>query len=195
MAANYSGPYQLRFNYQPLEVSRQFRIHMDVQTPPIAGQSFNTIEYKTRDGFGTNLQSWVDNLLSDIAVGFNSGTTTFGQVELWKYTPNTEQAQFVSSYVPTQAGTSPGANLANNQVTFTFRTLEGGIAKLVLLDTAFGFDDEQLLYPTGISGLDNIFDQLSAGDSPMLGKDTSPAFAPYQVSQGQNELLWRNRKR
>ncbi len=195
MAINYSGPYQLRFNYQPLEVSRQFRLHIDLNNTPSGGDDSSTIEYVTRDGFGTDLSFFVENVLGDIGEGFKTAANTFGQVELWKYQPNSEVASFISAYTPINQSLSAGDNIANNQFTFTFRTIEGGVAKLVLLDCAFDIGDTQINYPTGIPALDNIFDGLSAGDSPMLGKDTSFAFAPFKVSQGQNELLWRNRNR
>lgn len=192
MAVNFPGPYELRFNYQVLDRQHQFRHSLSLsQAPNVGVDDFTTMQGVSRDGSLATLDNWCEALLAVVAPRFNSANTTFSNVELWSYSPLSFDASFIASYSPTTTPSSGGGVAEASQCTYTFRTVEGGIFKLVLLDTIIA-TNEQLLYPTGIAPDDAIFDLIvDATASLALGRDTSYPFSAIKVSRGQNESVWR----
>lgn len=191
MAINYPGPYELRFNYNVSNRDHQFRHSLDFVVDPVAGQDVNTISYAMNGGGEQSLVTWIDDTWEKVAKLFNDVDLTVGVVELFRYTPLSFSSDYITSYLPTGIVGSNNATEAANQMTITLRSLEGGYAKIVLLDTIVLHNNQSKQFPTGTAALDNVATHLTKAGTAMLARDTSYVFQPLRYSTGQNEAVWR----
>lgn len=200
MVTNFPGPYELRFSYDTtpvgqVQLNHTARLNVDLVTDPPPGTAFALINAKTRGGVATpDLATVVEAWLA-LWVEIMHTSSNFGLVELWKYTPLTFQADFVSSYSPIiVAGLhtlSPGVC---QQDILTFRTTEGGILRLNSME-ARNRDFDRIKFPTGIGNVDAIFNFVVSDPNWILGRDTSYPFGGLNYLIGQNEKLFRIRFR
>jgi hypothetical protein len=199
MALNFPGPYELRLNYTTVHtgvtLEHTQRLNVDLTADPTPVDAFNNINAKTRGGIVTpDLAAAVEAWLALIAPRFHT-SSAFGIVELWKYVPLTFDAQFISSYNPTVvAGTDTNPTVATQQETLTFRTLEGGILRIQLMESVANTNQREP-YPTGDVDIDPIFVFVFGTSNWILGRDTSYPFSAINHLGGQNEKLFRARFR
>lgn len=199
MVANFPGPYELRFRYTTTPVGlpgieHTARYNVQLTADPNPGDAFNNINAVTRGGISTpDLASAVEAWLTLLQPRFNT-TTVFGQWELWRYQPLTFDATFVSSYNPTiVAGTGSSTAQAQQDI-YTFRTVEGGIMKLNLLEgISVGYG--RFPYPSGSASIDAIFNFVTGSTNWLLARDTSYPFSALNYLVGQNEKTFRQRFR
>lgn len=199
MARNFPGPYELRFTYETdvsgITLNHTQRVSLDLVAPPSAGDAFNNINAITRGGsaqpdLAAACEAWLALIAERFAVG-----VVFGIIELWKYAPLTFDATFISSYNPTLvAGVATGSVVVTQQETYTFRTVEGGVMRLQLMESVFASNDKNA-YPTGVAVVDAIFDFVKSDVNWVLARDTSYPFAALNHLGGQNEKLFRLRFR
>lgn len=195
MAINFPGPYELRFFYEVDGLAHQHRHSLDVPVDPAPGTPFLNIESISRLGNPVQLDTWVDSVWTELAPIYNTTSSSFGIVELWKYTAGTFDAQFISAYNSAVTPSSPTQHIPAQQATFTFRTIEGGIFKVQLMESVLAGNGVNT-YPIGGANYDDIFELFTNGGlSPALGRDTSYPFAALRVSLGPNEAVWRKRYR
>lgn len=199
MALNFPGPYELRIRYDTLHsgvtLIHQQRLNVDLTADPTPGDAFNNINAKTRGGIVTpDLAACVEAWFTLLRVRFHT-TTTFGLVELWKYAPLTFDATFITSYNPViVAGTSVNPTISTQQETLTFRTIEGGILRIQLMESVASTNQRQA-YPTGDPNIDPIFVFVFGTTNWILARDTSYPFSAINHLGGQNEKLFRVRFR
>ena len=198
MAINYPGPYELRFFYSvdatPGDVlQHQFRFSCELDGDPDPGAVFSTIDIVLSGGSTAALHTTclaVINVVEDL---YNSTDATFDYVELWKYEEGTFNAEYVSSYDIGTAGTSASATVACSESIFTFRTTEGGIWKLVLLDNV-GTPNVPAAYADLNAVNQAIVDYFKhATTSPARGRDGGSPFAFLKLFPGQSEALFKQR--
>lgn len=92
----------------------------------------------TATRFAPSGVSWTANMDAFITVikPLMSSSTTFTYAELWTQATADSDPQYEATYSIAVIGTAAGAAVANSMITFSGRTEGGGIAKLVLLETA-----------------------------------------------------------
>jgi hypothetical protein len=199
MVQNFPGPYELRLSYTTVFTSvpltHTARYNVDLTAVPTPGDSFTNINAKTRGGTATpDLATAMEAWLTLLAARHNTGAV-FGVIELWSYVPLTFDAVFISAYSPTiVAGSSATAEKVAGQETYTLRTMEGGIMRLVGIETIVGTND-RVPYPTTTPSVDAIFDFVRGATNWMLARDTSYPFAALNFLGGQNEKTFRQRFR
>lgn len=200
MVANFPGPWELRFSYTTnpsghAALSHSQHLNVDLTTDPGSGDAFSNIQAKVRDGLTTpDLASVVEAWLAVLGPLFNTGAA-FGNVELWKYSPLSFQAVFVSSYSPTLvAGTSATVTGVAQQDVWTLRTQEGGILKINLMECAERAYSKNP-YPAGGAAVQILHDFVKSGPNWILGRDTSYPFSALNFLVGQNEKLFNLRFR
>lgn len=199
MVQNFPGPYELRLTMTALAASDPLRhtqrLNLQLTATPSPGDAFNNINAVTRGGTATpDLAAAVEAWLTLIAPRFAT-LTVFGAVELWKYQPLTFEANFISAYNPTKvAGNNANPTVKSNQEIYTFRTLEGGIMRINLLETVRAVGLVQP-YPTANTSADAIFDFITGSTNWILARDTSYPFASMNFLPGQNEKSFRQRFR
>ena len=199
MVDNFPGPYEVRLSYQTTSASIALdhtqRLNCDLTAVPTPGDDYSNINPKTRGGIATpDLAAAMEAWLALIAERFFT-STTFGTIELWSYVPLTYDATFISAYSPTiAAGLSVTVTNPMMQEVMTFRTQEGGIMRIQLMEGVIA-TNERSPYPTLNADIDAIFDFVKSSVNWVLARDTSYPFAALNHLGGQNEKLFRQRFR
>jgi hypothetical protein len=114
---------------------------------------------------------------------------------LWKFAPATFDAQYFSTYSIATAGLHASAGEVASQQTYTFRTIEGGIMKVVLNEQPQS-QWAPLSY-AGLSADQQAFVDFFTDDSTSywLARDTSYPHIFLKLFGGYNESLFRKRFR
>lgn len=193
MVANFPGPYEIRIFYTVNTLQHEMRLSLPLAQDPLPGTPFTAIVTQQKGGANGLLSADVDSLVT-LLREFWPGTVTIDFAELWKYVPQTFQANFISGYVIGLAGVGVGTVVPSHQATFTWRTIEGGIMKMVLLETELG-GDAVLAYASSGARSIALFDYIAGAFSAFWARDTSYANAALRRSNGQNEAVWRKRNR
>lgn len=195
MVLNYPGPYELRLHYTTATVEHVMAHSVALDAPVNLAETFDNITGGSFDGTTVALDDYVEAWLLVLAPFFHGAGASFNQVELWSYPPQSFDASFISSYVPVQQPASGNGTTFASQMTFTFRTREGGIFKQVLLENTDASADVDA-YATASAAEQDLFDFfVNETISLAVGRDTSRPFMPIKVSKGQNERLFRKRFR
>jgi|SRR3990172_6090248 len=189
MALNFPGPYDVRIFYTVSAREHVQKLNVSLASTPDPGDPFSGITATTRVGGTRALDDAVDDWVAVIDNYFNSTDASFVRAELWQYETESFDAHFVTTYDISAPGISAIATVPASQVTWTFRTLEGGVMRVTLLDTQSGVALPD--YPPYSSAAQDVADFVTASDNPWLGRDGSYPFANIAVSYGQNEALFR----
>lgn len=198
MPVNVDGPYELRFFYstQPLGQPLMQHVHtFDVllngpMTPPI---DFEFVEAESRTGIITSLADFVDAYVLVLKELFNASSTII-RAELWGDEEEDGDKIFLGVYPIGVVGLVAGSASVAQQLTITFRSTNGGIMRMQLMETAYGgtaVDD----YPFQDSDIQAYAAFVSGVASPITARDNGFPFSPLRASFGENERLWRKRFR
>lgn len=193
---NFPGPYEVRINYtvnaSAVVLSHQQRLNVRVDGDPLPGEVFTAIDVLRRDDTTDLLSDKVDEWVALLQPAF-SNQATFVNAELWKYEALSFEASFVGTYAIGLAGTAGTAQPAG-QAIFTFRTQEGGIMKLSLMES--NITPGGTVPYTGMATEQKaIADAIQYGTAFWLARDTSYPFAFIAMHPGRNEVLFKKRFR
>lgn len=190
MALNYPGPYQVRIFYTVSSRVHVCALNVQMSVEGVAGDPFSDFIPLQRNGSAvTTLDTHVDNFVTVAKVFLNSGQS-FNYAELWKYTPDSFEADFISSYTIGVAGTAGAATKSASQMIWTFRTQEGGSMRVVLMDTV---TDAGVTVPYGSMDTNTkaLADAITGGTNVWIARDTSYPFNAISMFPGQNEALFK----
>lgn len=193
MAANFPGPYELRFVYTNPPLVHTQRLNIDLTTDPAPGTTFDLLEAVPRVGTGYNLELGVDNWIIVLRNLLHT-TVTINYVELWKYEPESFDATFISAYDVGLAGLAAASPVPAGQMIWTFRTLEGGVLRINVMEAARA-PGSPVSYPALAATEKALVDFILADDNCFLGRDTSYPFAFMRLNPGQSEALFKRRYR
>jgi hypothetical protein len=198
MALNYPGPYEVRIFYtttiSSVVLTHSQRLNIALVEPITPGTTFNLIGAVRADASPDNLQTVVDEWVALLRPLLSSSGSSIVLAELWKYTPGTFEAEFLSSYDINLAGTNAGATTLASQSVWTFRTAEGGILKINLMEGVVS-QGAKTLYAAQGAASKALVDYVIADDKVWLGRDTSYPFSHIAQFPGQNEALFKKRLR
>lgn len=198
MTFNFPGPYEVRIFYTvdvlpggPLE--HQLRLSCVPDGDPVPGTPFDEIDILRANGSPGDLAIQTLGVVNVIEDFLNNTDATIDRAELWKYTPGTFVADFISSYIINQNGTNVSATVPCSQSIWTMRTVGGGIFKVVVLDGT-GAQSAPQTYAQSNQDNKNLFDFFTAPTAaPFVARDNSFPFSPLKVFVGQNEHLFKVR--
>lgn len=198
MAINYPGPYQVRLFYQTIaggDLTEQhvLQLNVDVDTAADPGDPFDEWVLKSRLGAAPQLDTWVDDLVAVLVPHFKT-TSSISRAELWKYTAGSFNAAFQSSYTIGEAGTSTDGVLYDREDIYTFRSTNGGLAKLYL-ERPIGNIQVTAQFPTGTAIINNLANFITANASPVIARDNGYLFQALNFLAGYNEASFKNRLR
>jgi hypothetical protein len=201
MVANFPGPMELRINYSvtisTISVPHTQRLNLKdfSGSNPSPGTPFSSINTADVNGTSVNLQTLVDEWIA-ILQGLYANTCTWSDAELWGYNEGTNDAYFISAYTLGLSGTAGGSNLAAAQSMITFRTQEGGILRVNLMENMLA-STQPIPYASMTAAEKALVDFIvdSSGRRCFLGRDTSYPFSVIKWFPGQNEALARKRFR
>lgn len=201
MALNYPGPYEVRIKYTVSatggSIQHVQRLNLNMAEAPTPGLPFEDVRALRRVDDGTPasraLDTMVDEWIALIQTQFNT-SVTFDLAELWAYEPESFEASFVSTYAIGVNGTNGAPISVAGQAILTFRTLEGGVLKINLMEpiNAAGAKVGMTSAPAGIQA---ISDYVVSDVNWILARDTSYPFAPMNFAPGQNEAIFKKRFR
>lgn len=208
MTTNFPGPYEVRLFYSVNVtgaggvLQHEQRLNVQCASDPSVGTAFSAITLVNGYGHNLDLQAVVDAWVAICKPLHNSGSATFDYAELWKYTPGTFLSSFVSSYTVGVGGTSGSSVVPASQSIYTFRSTEGGILKISLLDTVEAVNALPKTY-AGLSALEKAVADFVLDDVPVgytygnffLARDTSYPFGFNRLFNGQNEKVFKKRYR
>ncbi|AXH79573.1 MAG: hypothetical protein [Circular genetic element sp.] len=193
MPSNFPGPYEIEIKYTVSGIQHVQRLNCQASPAPSVGDAPFGITLIGRDLSAVNLETWVNNWVTQID-GFFHTSVTFDSYDLYQYAVGTFERVWITSGTIGVNGTSPTATQLARQDTFTFRTVEGNTMRVVLLETVF----TQLTrtpYPAIVPGVSAMMDIITATATPVLARDTSYPIAPLNHTGGQNEATFKARYR
>lgn len=201
---NFDGIWELRGIYDTTPTGfplMRHRLTVDVNVIgiPAVGTDFTSIEVDTPDETALLSLSEISDSIGALWQACYPAAAHLSQFELWKIPEGTTDAVFISQYDVGLVGTNATASKPAGQATFTFRSLEGGVARFQLMESSFTGDTKESR-PYAAAAATNIADYITTGDNtPPLryfkARDNSAIFANVHFTQGQNEKLYRKRYR
>lgn len=175
-------------------LAHRMNLSVDLDADPDIGVTFPNIIALRRNGSTAQLSVMTAGLLAVLEPLFAAGSATFDRFELWKYTPLSFDASYVSSDDISDVGSSGSSSVLAGEQIFTFRTQEGGIMRVQL--------EESTEEPGGsqnygeLSALNKaVVDHFLDSDNIWLARDTSYPIAFIGMHPGQNERNFKRRYR
>jgi hypothetical protein len=168
---------------------------MDVTAAPDPGDLFSEISIAKKAGGYTWLNDVTNELVPLMADLFSDVDTVITHAEFWKYTPQTFDAEYISTFNIAVPGTVVAAGVAAHMEIYTFRTFEGGIMKVVHMESV-NAQEAPLTYSDlsldQQAFVDWFTDDLTA---VVLGRDTSYPVVFLRLLPGESETLFKKRFR
>lgn len=195
MAENLPGPYEVEYTMTGWTAPARehvFRVSCAVLGSPVAGTAATAIDVQKMGG-GTAKLNIVANQLWEFLRLFYPVAVTCTGYQLWKYVPGTLAKDFISAATPTNvAGSAGGTITPAAQLTQTYRSANGGILKLVILESLLPGDARITLVPSAAgTASQKLAAYIMSADNIALARDDSYPVAPLRDARGQNERIWR----
>lgn len=195
---NFDGEYELRIFYTTTvsAVALEHRMTMDlaVTGTPIPGTDFGDIVIARKDSGSYALDTWLTTIFFPELQPLYHTTTDFIRAELWYAEESTFDFTFIAVMSLGLNGTSSTAVVPAQQATMTYRSAQGGIGRIQLMEPSLA-GDNIVSFPTP-TGLVNDFMEIIVGDdTPILARDNSVPVAANRYGLGQNEKLVTKRYR
>ena len=195
MAENYPGPYEIEYEltgWTSPTRSHVFRVSCLAVGSPAAGSLPTAIDIQKQGGSTAKLNVVANQLWEFIRL-FYPNTIQCPGYQLWRYVPGTLAKDFISTGTltnPISAGT--GTITAAQQLTLTFRSANGGILKLVLLETN-QTGDARIVLLNNAAGTppQKLASYVMSADNVIMARDDAFIVTPLRDSRGQNERIWR----
>lgn len=196
MANSKIGQYQLEIDLSGFGApvnSHKLRCNIMVAGSPAGGTPATAIDVFLRGGTTAKLDVVANQVWSYFRLMYDADITAVGYT-LWKWVTNTARDFITAGTFTTPLGVASGSPVTNWQVTLTFRSANGGVAKLVFIEPNFGGNQRSALVavPLG-TAVQRIAAFAGSSDSPFMALDNSFLAAPLRDSRGENESI-RNRR-
>lgn len=195
MVANMPGPYEIEFELTGWTAparSHLFRVSVAAVGSPTAGSLPTAIDIQKMGGSTAKLNVVANQIWEFVRLWFTSSIAC-NNYTLWRYVPGTLAKDFISAGTMTNpAGSAGGSLIPSHQVTLTFRSANGGILKVVLLESTQGGDTRAVLTanPAGTPP-QRLASYMMSADNVILARDDAFPVTPLRDSRGQNEKIWR----
>lgn len=193
MAENFPGPFTLDYTYTVSGLQHTMSTNLDMSFPAGRGDPFIDWSIANRSMVATTLKTYSDAFIALLRPFFHTGVT-FDTATLFSVAPLSFDKVWEAEEAIGLLGTAVLPPDLSKQRIFTMRTLEGGVAKIVLMEGTSILDNQRTEAAYGAAEL-ALTAFLIDVDSAMLGRDTSFLIANIRASDGQNEKTWRQRNR
>lgn len=198
MALNFPGPQEVRLNYtcnlSGLTLQHQARYNVALQGAFGPGGVFSDYDVFEQSGITQDLQAAVDAWVALLQPLFNSAATNFVSAELWDYNPGTFESSFLSVYDINLPGTSGSGGVVTGQTIYTFRSQEGGIMKISLME-GITLAGASVAYSSLSAAQKAMVDKVVSSTNIFQARDTSFPFAFVLCHPGNNEATFKRRFR
>lgn len=190
MTVNTKGPYEVRVPYVASDgFPHTLRLNCIVAgATPAAGTPPEDINLVTRGGT-LNLDSAVEGLMTAVQ-GRIPSSTHFGGYSLWKIPTGGGDPLFITAGDTISTGGVSGDMVESQEEIRTYRSANGGIAKICLMDTVVPGKSR-----IPLSSSDDITAFVLGTNGWIIARDDGFLVAPINVSMGENEVLFKARHR
>lgn len=195
MVENLPGPYEIEFTLTGwLSPARDHVIRMSVAVTglPPAGTLPTAIDVQKMGGATAKLNVVADQIWSFIRLSYHVAISVTGYT-LWKYVPGTLAKDFISAgALTTPTGSSASTPTIAHQTTQTYRSANGGVIKIVLLESSNVGETRITLIPNAAgTPSQRLASYIMSSDNVVLARDDSYPVAALRDARGQNEKIWR----
>jgi len=193
MANSRIGQYRMEFELAGF--SSPARVHLvglwvAPTATPTVGSLPTAINLQLLGGGSATLQA-VANAFLGVLKPMYAASVTMGAFTLWRMATE-YQKDFVSAGTATTAAIGSGVVNVANQKTLTFRHANGGIGKVVLLESNQGVNTKTTMVINAAgTPVQKLAAYLMSTASPMIALDNSFPVAGLYDSGGENEKLFR----
>jgi hypothetical protein len=179
----------------PLALDHQLRLSFQPSALPDPGTAFEDVTVVPRIIAPRALNLVVDELITLVQPFYTAAGGAFLNAELWKYTPFTFDAIWISAYDISEVGTGVIVAQLGGQSIFTYRTLEGGLFKLTTMESSHT-QGPSAVYTDLSADNQALVDYFVEDDeSWFLARDTSYPLLFLKLHPGQNERTFKRRFR
>lgn len=196
MAIHPPGPYLLKIPYVVSGISHDLVFNCDVVGAPSPGTPANSVQMETKGAISKTLHEAINtDMWPLLRQFFNSGVKASAYV-LVKCRPENNDVVFISggSLFPINGG-ADAAPVMSSQLTMTWYSALGNLAKVVILEHSFPRSDRVSLSGTGEPVIEDFIDYVASDDCIIMARDRSFPVAGLNASFGQNEKVFNRRNR
>lgn len=192
--ANLPGPYEIEFSLDGwVSPNRQHVIRHSVAAvgSPAVGTLPTAVDIQKMGGSTAKLNIVANQIWEFYRLFWNTSILCSGY-QLWRYVSGTLGKDFISTGTVTNPAGSGAGGVNAGQLTQTYRSANGGILKIVVLESNQSGDARITLVPSAVG---NASQRLAAyvmsADNVILARDDAYPVNPLRDSRGQNEKIWR----
>lgn len=193
MAINLPGPYEVVYKYVTGGLTHEAKFNVVALGNPALGTPESSINFQTRSGVGAPMADCISDFWAFYRMLLPVATVSAG-AELWRYVAGTFQKDFVTAHIGSLAAGNAPAYVIARQDVFSFRTANGGIMKVNVMETSNTSDQ---VIPLVANALGNDAQKMAAyivsSAGWMIARDDAFPIQPLNWSNGQNEALYRKR--
>ena len=196
MAVNFPGPYAIELLYEVSGLEHRMLLNVQVSGTPSAGVDLTTVDLLDKDGGTRPIVTAMDEFIDLLQIGYATGAS-FVEWTLWSYTPNSFDRTFINTWSVGEAGLSVAPTVLMSYRKISFRTANGGILYITMLEgISDGLDQQSFPFSSGnMNDIANYVTTTGLGGGWIYARDNSYPVAPLRLSEGQNEKLFRIRHR
>jgi len=194
MADNFPGPYELEYtitgNVSPNR-DHLFRVSCTAIGSPAPGTLPTAITMQKQGGGTATLAVCANQLWEFIRLMYGVTISCSGY-QFWRYVAGTYAKDFIAAGTPTNVACTGAGGTALGQLTQTYRSANGGIMKLVLLETNQTGNTRTTLIPNAAgTPSQRLAAYIMSADNIAMARDDAFIVAALRDSRGENERMWR----
>lgn len=196
MAVHPPGPYLLKIPYVTVGISHELVFNCDVVGDPVVGTDPNAVNMETRGAVAKTLSQAVNTDLWPLVREFFNTGVLASAYTLVKCRPENNDVLFISggSLFPINGGAATAPVLAS-QLTLTWYSALGNLAKVVFLEHSYSRNDRVSIGATGEPTINDFIDYVASDDNIIMARDRSFPVVGLNASFGQNEKVFNRRFR
>lgn len=141
-----------------------------------------------KDATTVAIETGFQEFLDAFGEGFNDDTL-FGLCEAYSVDPDTEERQFIYGWNANFTGTNASPNIALAMATSTFKTILGGILRIVQMEGVTVVNIKQRPPYFVTSPQEVIASYITSDDSIVIGRDNNYAFSPISFTTKTSDAL------
>lgn len=192
MARNWPGPYAVEITYTISSREHSLLLNCIAIGTPAPGTPVASISLATKSAGSILLQTAVDQLWAIVRLAMNAQTSAITYT-LWKYTPNSNDKNFIAAgLVALPTGASGVGLTAASYVIVSMRSGAGGVLKVEMLDTIYTLNSQSAIVPNAAATTmpEKLAAYMLSASGWIIARDDSYPVAALRQSYGQNETVW-----
>jgi len=184
MPVNSLSPGYLEVKYTFSSLLHRMRIPVQPSPGWVIGTEPNVVQ---NDGTSVTLTAAMNAFLTPFRALF-ANTMEIISTDAWFYPTGVDNPVWVYTLLHGLLGTNVGANVTSSQMTVSFRTNAGGVAKLVMIEGVFT-PNVRNSYPFGAGALTTLMNQMLGTGGIWRGRDGGKLVTPIWSTSKTNDAV------